>query len=153
MIPRPDGKKTGEKTGGERLMSIDSSGSRGLGANPSDVDALFIFHLHLIKLFLPGTGVCGDDQSIADKEEGENTDMGGADVEENTSEADAEKDPDIGKANGSGTGGVDKQGISGVDELGTDGADKSGIGGKDELGIAEYTNQVQAEQMSQIKAD
>ena len=66
-MPRPDGKKTRERTKVKRLMSIDGSSSRGIGANFFDKDTFFIFWFHLINLHLPGAGVCGDDQGTANK--------------------------------------------------------------------------------------
>lgn len=120
-------------------MSIDGSGSREMRANSSDEDALFTLWFHLINLCLPGAGVCGDNQGIADKEKTENTGIGGAD-KPSTGGADVEKDSSIGRADakkGLGTGEADKLSKGGTnveEDLGTGGADAKegpGTGGAD----------------------
>ena len=132
---------------------MDSNGSRGVEANFSDEDALFTLWFPSINLCLPRAGICGDDQGTADKEEAENTSIGGAN-EPGTSGADVEKDPDTGGADakeGPGISKADKPGIGGVDveedpgtggadaeeDLGKSGADELGIGGADKPGIDE----------------
>lgn len=78
FTPRPDGKKTEEGTKEKYSMLIDGSGSRGVGANIFDEDTFFTLWLHLINLQLPGAGICGDDQGIADKKKAKNTGKGEA---------------------------------------------------------------------------
>lgn len=102
-------------------MPMNGSGSRGVGANSFDEDALLTFCFHLINLCLPEAGICRNNQSIADKEEVENTGIGRAD-KSGIRGADIKKDPGPGGANvveGPGTGGADKPedpGIGGADK-------------------------------------
>ena len=119
-------------------MSIDGSGSKGVGANSFDEDALFTLPFHLMSLFLPGAGVCGDDQSTADKEEAENTGTNGADKPD-TGRTDAEEDSCRGRANveeDPSPGGVDKPDTSGADKPGTGGTNKPGTSGVDKPGTS-----------------
>lgn len=50
----------GKRTKEERLMSIDGSGSRGVGTKFFDEDAHFTLQFHLTNFCLTKAGICGE---------------------------------------------------------------------------------------------